>query len=72
MSFPFPVQKTSLGTGKLMRFTKEVSTGDGGTVGKDIVKLLQDALEELGLYVQCNAHINDVSELKIIGEEGIR
>jgi hexokinase len=69
ITFPFPVEKTALNTGKLLRWTKEVSTNapTGGVVGQDIVELLQDALNSklkekiMSIQVTCVALINDVS-----------
>jgi hexokinase len=66
MTFSFPVDKTALDSGKLLKWTKEVTdkVSFGGTIGKDVVQLLQRALNNLeGLYIQCNALINDVGEL---------
>jgi hexokinase len=66
MTFAFPVDKTALDSGKLLKWTKEVTdkVSFGGTIGKDVVQLLQRALNNLeGLYITCNALINDVGEL---------
>jgi hexokinase len=69
ITFPFPVEKTALNTGKLLRWTKEISSNvsTGGVVDQDVVKLLQDAIDSklrqknLTSQIRCVALINDVS-----------
>ncbi|KDR71803.1 hypothetical protein GALMADRAFT_74709, partial [Galerina marginata CBS 339.88] len=64
MTFAFPVTKTSLRSAKLLRWTKEITDehSSGGTVGKDVVELLQVALKKIeGLHIKCNALINDAT-----------
>jgi len=60
MTFPFPVEKKSLNQGKLLRWGKGFSAT--GAVGKDVVKLLQDALNQEDVHIKCNAIINDVRD----------
>lgn len=75
ITFAFPVTKTSLHSAKLLRWTKEIkdSVSSGGTVGKDVVELLQVAFKKIdGLHIKCNALINDVGELQMRAlEEGV-
>jgi hexokinase len=63
MAIAFPVEKTTLDSGKLLRWTKEVTDNvtSGGTVGLDIVVELQKALDNIdNLHIKCNALLNDV------------
>ena len=63
MTIAFPVEKTKLDSGKVMRWTKEVTDNvtSGGIVGLDIVEELQKSLNKIdGLHIKCNALLNDV------------
>ena len=65
MTIAFPVEKTKLDSGKVLRWTKEITdkVTSGGIVGLDIVKELQNALNKIdGLLIKCNALLNDVGE----------
>jgi hexokinase len=39
----------------------EISTSVSGTAGEDVVKLLQDVLDDEGLFIKCNALVNDAT-----------
>ncbi len=71
MMFAFPVAKTSLHSAELLRWTEVITNNvSSGTVGKDVVELLQVALNKIGgLHIKCNALINDVGELLVPFEE---
>ncbi|KAK0537062.1 hypothetical protein OC842_001758 [Tilletia horrida] len=56
-TFSFPVQQTSLDSGTLLQWTKGFSCPDA--VGKDVVALLQDALDKLHIRVRVRALVND-------------
>lgn len=57
-TFSYPVDQTSLNSGTLIRWTKGFSIED--TVGKDVVRLYQDQLKEVGLeFVNVVAMTND-------------
>jgi hexokinase len=58
LNFGFPVEKTSLNSGKLLAWTKGYSVKN--SIGKDVAKLLQDAFDRNRVNVQCVAVINDV------------
>ena len=63
MTIAFPVERTTLDSGKVMRWTKEITNNvtSGGIVGLDIVEELQKALNKIdGLHIKCNALLNDV------------
>jgi hexokinase len=59
LTFSFPVDQTALDSGKLLTWTKGFSAT--GAIGKDIVKLLQDAFDRKHMHVKCVALVNDVS-----------
>ncbi|KAK5959980.1 glucokinase PWA37_002816 [Arxiozyma heterogenica] len=57
-TFSYPVDQTSLNSGTLIRWTKGFNIPD--TVGKDVVRLYQDQLNQLGLeFVNVVAMTND-------------
>lgn len=56
-TFSFPVVQSALAEGKLLDWTKGFKAS--GTVGVDVVKLLQNALDEKKIPVHCNALVND-------------
>ncbi|KAG0676820.1 glucokinase [Pichia californica] len=56
-TFSFPVEQTSLDSGKLIRWTKGFNIPD--TIGKDVVKLLQDHLDSQNVPVHVAALAND-------------
>lgn len=58
MTFPFPVDKTAIDQGRLIKWTKGFAAS--GAVGNDVVRLLQAALDHEKVHVVCNAFINDV------------
>ncbi|KDR69170.1 hypothetical protein GALMADRAFT_215200 [Galerina marginata CBS 339.88] len=74
LTFAFPVTKKSLHSAKLLRWTKEITTSvssASGTVGKDVVELLQVALKNIeGLHIECNALINDAGAIFDSGTNG--
>uniref|UniRef100_UPI003CE5C995 Glucokinase-1 n=1 Tax=Kluyveromyces lactis TaxID=28985 RepID=UPI003CE5C995 len=51
-TFSYPVDQTSLSSGKLIRWTKGFKIGD--TVGQDVVQLFQQELNDIGLS---NVHV---------------
>ncbi|KAJ2357946.1 hypothetical protein GGF43_001145 [Coemansia sp. RSA 2618] len=57
LTFSYPVQQTSLSSGTLVQWTKGLNVP--GCVGRDVVRLLQDALLRLGLRVKVVALVND-------------
>ncbi|KAJ2808611.1 hypothetical protein H4R20_000770 [Coemansia guatemalensis] len=56
-TFSYPVQQTSINSGTLVQWTKGLNVP--GCVGRDVVRLLQDALLRLGLRVKVAALVND-------------
>lgn len=57
-TFSYPVDQTSLNSGTLIRWTKGFNIPD--TVGKDVVQLYQDQLNQLGLeFINVVAMTND-------------
>lgn len=56
-TFSFPVEQTSLNSGKLIRWTKGFDIPD--TVGKDVVQVLQHHLDEQKIPVHVAALAND-------------
>ena len=66
MTIAFPVEKTKLDSGKVLRWSKEVtdkatSGGAVGIIGLDVVEELKKALNNIdGLHIKCSALINDV------------
>jgi hexokinase len=61
LTFSFPVEQTALNRGLLLTWTKGFSAKNA--IGKDIVRLLQDAFDRKHLHVKCSALVNDVSAL---------
>jgi len=59
LTFSFPVEQTALDSGTLLTWTKGFSAKNA--IGKDIVKLLQDAFDRRHIHVRCVALVNDVS-----------
>lgn len=58
-TFSFPVQQTALAKGTLINWTKGFECPDAP--GKDVVKLLQDALDRKHIHVRCTALVNDTA-----------
>jgi len=58
LNFGFPVLKTALDKGTILSWTKGFDVKNA--VGKDVLRLLQDALDRQGLALKCMAVINDV------------
>ncbi|KAJ1954217.1 hypothetical protein GGI12_005844, partial [Dipsacomyces acuminosporus] len=56
-TFSYPVLQTSISSGTLVQWTKGLSAP--GCVGRDVVRLMQDALLRLGLRVKIVALVND-------------
>lgn len=56
-TFSFPVEQTALDSGTLLTWTKGFSAKNAQ--GKDVCKLLQDALDRKHLHVRCTALVND-------------
>ncbi|KAI0052574.1 hypothetical protein FA95DRAFT_1553239 [Auriscalpium vulgare] len=57
LTFSFPVEQTALDQGYLLTWTKGFAAKNA--IGKDIVKLLQDAFDRKHLHVRCVALVND-------------
>ncbi|KAI9575011.1 hexokinase [Boletus coccyginus] len=57
LTFSFPVEQTALDSGTLLTWTKGFSAKNA--IGKDIVKLLQDAFDRRHIHVRCVALVND-------------
>ncbi|KAI0296056.1 hypothetical protein B0F90DRAFT_1637035 [Multifurca ochricompacta] len=57
LTFSFPVEQTAIDEGYLLTWTKGFAAKNA--VGKDIVKLLQDAFGRKHLHVKCVALVND-------------
>lgn len=57
LTFSFPVEQTALDKGVLLTWTKGFSAKNA--VGKDVVKLLQDAFDRKHIHVKCAALVND-------------
>ncbi|KAG2362026.1 hexokinase [Suillus spraguei] len=57
LTFSFPVEQSALDSGVLLTWTKGFSAKNA--VGKDIVKLLQDAFDRKHIHVKCVALVND-------------
>lgn len=60
LTFSFPVEQTALDQGKILTWTKGFSAKNA--IGRDVVRLLQDAFDRKHLHVQCVALVNDVSK----------
>jgi len=56
-TFSFPVEQTALDKGTLINWTKGFTAH--GAAGKDVVQLLQDALDRKKVPVRCSALVND-------------
>ncbi|GAA5935323.1 hypothetical protein JCM3775_006239 [Rhodotorula graminis] len=56
-TFSFPVQQTAIAAGTLMSWTKGFECKNA--IGKDVVQLLQDALDRKHIHVRCSALVND-------------
>ncbi|KAL4075694.1 hypothetical protein V8B97DRAFT_2002095 [Scleroderma yunnanense] len=57
LTFSFPVEQTALDSGRLLTWTKGFSAKNA--IGKDVVKLLQDAFDRKNMHVRCVALVND-------------
>ncbi|PFH52548.1 hypothetical protein AMATHDRAFT_139483 [Amanita thiersii Skay4041] len=57
LTFSFPVEQTALDSGKILTWTKGFSARNA--IGKDVVKLLQDAFDRKHMHVRCVALVND-------------
>ncbi|KAH7916718.1 hypothetical protein BJ138DRAFT_1052069 [Hygrophoropsis aurantiaca] len=57
LTFSFPVEQTALDSGRLLTWTKGFSAKNA--IGKDVVKLLQDAFDRKHIHVKCVALVND-------------
>ncbi|KAH7930242.1 hypothetical protein BV22DRAFT_1028461 [Leucogyrophana mollusca] len=57
LTFSFPVEQTALDSGRLLTWTKGFAAKNA--VGKDVVKLLQDAFDRKHIHVKCVALVND-------------
>jgi len=57
LTFSFPVEQTALDQGTLLTWTKGFSAT--GAQGRDVVGMLQDALDRNNLRVKCVALVND-------------
>ena len=60
LTFSFPVDQTALDSGKILTWTKGFSAKNA--IGKDVVKLLQDAFDRKHMHVKCVALVNDVGD----------
>ncbi|GAA5886185.1 hypothetical protein JCM6882_004292 [Rhodosporidiobolus microsporus] len=56
-TFSFPALQTALAAGTLISWTKGFECKNA--IGKDVVKLLQDALDRKHIHVRCSALVND-------------
>ncbi|CEQ39556.1 SPOSA6832_01095 [Sporobolomyces salmonicolor] len=56
-TFSFPVLQTALAAGTLINWTKGFECKNA--VGKDVVQLLQEALDRKHIHVRCSALVND-------------
>ena len=56
-TFSFPVEQTAIDRGHLIHWTKGFNCPDAP--GKDVVQLLQDALDRKHIKVKCSALVND-------------
>lgn len=64
LTFSFPVEQSALDSGVLLTWTKGFSAKNA--IGKDVVKLLQDAFDRKHIHVKCVALVNDVSQYSFI------
>lgn len=58
-TFSFPVNQTSLAAGTLASWSKGFECPNA--IGKDVVQLLQDALDRKHIHVNCSALVNDTA-----------
>lgn len=58
LTFSFPVEQTALDSGKILTWTKGFAARNA--IGRDVVKLLQDAFDRKHMHVKCVALVNDV------------
>lgn len=56
-TFSFPVEQTAIDSGHLIHWTKGFNCPDAP--GKDVVQLLQEALDRKHIKVKCSALVND-------------
>ena len=64
-TFSFPVEQTAIDAGKLLTWTKGFNAKNA--IGKDVVRLLQDAFDRKHIHVRCSALVNDVSGMRVSG-----
>ncbi|KII95964.1 hypothetical protein PLICRDRAFT_34922 [Plicaturopsis crispa FD-325 SS-3] len=57
LTFSFPVEQSSLDSGTLLTWTKGFSAKN--SVGKDVVQMLQGAMDKKHMHVRCVALVND-------------
>ncbi|KAG0691667.1 hexokinase, partial [Suillus ampliporus] len=57
LTFSFPVEQSALDSGVLLTWTKGFAAKNA--IGKDVVKLLQDAFDRKHIHVKCVALVND-------------
>merc|ERR1711972_114895 len=67
-TFSFPMEKASINSATLLRWTKGFQAE--GVVGNDIVKLLQDELDNRGVNAEVAAIINDTVATQLAGGLG--
>ena len=60
LTFSFPVEQTASDKGVLLTWTKGFAAKNA--IGKDVVKLLQDAFDRKHIHVKCAALVNDVRD----------
>ncbi|TFK56018.1 hypothetical protein OE88DRAFT_1710288 [Heliocybe sulcata] len=73
LTFSFPVEQTGLAEGKILTWTKGFNAKN--SIGKDVVKLLQDAFDRKHLHVKCaifgtgtnGAYLEDVAKITKLG-----
>jgi hexokinase len=63
-TFSYPMEQVNIASGILLTWTKGFSTKNA--VGKDAVKLLQDAFDRKHMHVKCVAIVNDVCHLAFL------
>jgi hypothetical protein len=64
LTFSFPVEQTSLASGKILTWTKGFSAKNA--IGHDAVELLQDAFDRKKMRVKCVALVNDVRCVRVV------
>ncbi|KAG2348648.1 actin-like ATPase domain-containing protein [Suillus weaverae] len=57
LTFSFPVERSAINSGVLLTWTKGLSAKN--TIGKDIIKLLQDVFDRKHIHVKCVVLVND-------------